>query len=317
MAASWLTEHVGIVDTLGYGGEETVASYVVKGSQGAALIDVGYSTTWEKVLLGLGDLGVSPESVVHVFLTHFHLDHSGALGELMPRLPKATVVAHERAVRHLIDPSKLVSATQASFGRVSTRLGGLSPVQPERIEPAQEDSYELGGIKVTPLFTPGHVPSHVSFFVDEGTVFSGDAICVSRRGLNLLLPPGSPPMYDVRAAEKSVEAIRALTPRLLLSPHFGPQPTSKEAFERQTQEMERWLDAIASMVDEGMKLDGVVEEMRKRTLGQAGLKPSDLDEFAKEVLMGPLLEMTVESFMGYVLSGRMGAQKTPSARASA
>lgn len=302
MTANWITPRMGIIDTFGYGGEGTVGSYVVKGSLGAALVDVGYSTTWERVMEGLGDLGVSPESVLHVFLSHFHLDHAGALGELMPRLPGATVVAHEKAVRHLIDPSRLVSATQASFGPVSPRVGGLSPVQPDRIEPAKEEPYDLGGIKVTPLFTPGHVSSHLSFFTDDGTVFSGDAVCVARRGLDFLLPPGSPPIYDVGAAVKSVDAIQALKPKLLLSPHFGPQPVGDEAFERQRQEMHGWLDSVTSMVDGGMGLEAIAAEMRKVTLQRAGIRPSDLDDFARDVLLGPLLEMTTESLMGYVLS---------------
>ena len=309
MIASWITPRIGLIDTGGYGDEETVASYVVKGSRGSALIDVGYSTTWERVLEGLGALGVGTDSVRHVFLTHFHLDHVGALGELIPHLPNATVVAHERAIRHLIDPSRLVSAAQVAFGKVAPLIGSLSPTQPDRIEPAKQQPYDLGDLKLQPLFTPGHVPSHLSFFVDDGTIFSGDAVCVTRRGLRLLLPPGSPPVYDVKAAVRSVEDIRALKPRLLLSPHYGRQPVTSDAFEDQEEAMQRWSDAVSSMVDQGKALGAITSEMRKRALEEAELKPSDLDDFAAKVLLGPLLEMTVEAYMGYVLSGKAESRK--------
>ncbi|MDG6987767.1 MAG: MBL fold metallo-hydrolase [Nitrososphaerota archaeon] len=303
MTAVWVTSRTGMIDTGGYGGDETVASYVVKGSNGSALVDVGYSTNWESVMEGMGTLGVSPDSVRHVFLTHFHLDHAGALGELMPRLPNATVVAHEKALRHLIEPSRLVAASMTSFGKAAQLIGSLSPIQPDRLEPAREEAYDLGGVKIQPVFTPGHVPSHTSFFTDDGTMFSGDAICVTRKGLRFLLPPGSPPVYDVGAAVRSVELIQGFKPRLLLAPHFGPQPTSKEAFERQTQTMRAWLDSISSMVEQGMGLGETVDEMRERSLREAGLKSSGLDGFARDILLGPLLGMTVEAYMAYALSG--------------
>ncbi|MEM4303417.1 MAG: MBL fold metallo-hydrolase [Candidatus Caldarchaeum sp.] len=195
MSGSWASRHVAVIDTHGYGSKGAVASYVVRGGDGAALVDVGYSTSWSFVLNGLRELGVKLSDVKYVFLTHFHLDHAGGSHTALQNMPNAQLMVHEAAVRTLIDPSRLVDAALAAFGEdIAHYIGGLQPIQPERIEPVKEESYELGDVRLEVLFTPGHAPGHISLYLEEeGSVFTGDAMCVRHPALPFPLPPASPP----------------------------------------------------------------------------------------------------------------------------
>lgn len=300
-SASWLESGIGIIDTGGYGSNETIASYVLSGDNSAGLIDVGYSTTWQTITRGLAELGIAPKDVSYIFLTHFHLDHAGASNSLLKYLPNAKIVVHEKAIRHLIDPSKLVDGARSAFGNLGAKIGSLDPIQPERLEPARDESYALGGLTLQPLFTPGHAPSHLSFYTNNGVLFTGDVVCVKRKGIDFMVPAASPPIYDVPAALKSLETIQSMRPRKLLAPHFGEYPTTDSEFENQKAAVQTWLDEISSKMDEGLNAQQITEFVVHSVLLK-DRDPNTLDDFTRDVLLGSLIRMTVEAYMSYLLS---------------
>lgn len=306
MSCGWVSRHIGLIDTLGYGAKEAVAVYVVKGSEGAALIDAGYSPSWERVIKGLRELGVGLEEVNYLFLTHFHLDHAGASHKLLHHLPNATLIVHEGAIRHLIDPSRLVDAALAAFGDdLAPHIGDLKPIQPERIEPANETRYRLGGVDLEALFTPGHVPSHLSLYVEaDEAVVTGDAVNVRYSSIPFPLPPASPPYYDVDNALKSLERIRALRPKILCTPHYGARVAGDRLFEEEERAISWWRDEVERMMDEGMDAEQITAGMRAKLLEQAGLKLQDLDGYARDILLTRLLKISVIGYMGFFMRRR-------------
>ncbi len=302
----WLNQNIALIDTNGYGFEEAIAAYVVRGSRGAALVDAGYSSTWERVIASVRELGIGLDEIQYIFLTHFHLDHAGASWHLLKHLKNARVVIHEGAIRHLIDPSRLVEAAHAAFGEdLAEHIGELRPIQPERIEPAREQEYELGGVSVEVLFTPGHVPSHISIHVPQHkALITGDAVVVRRGKTPFKVPAASPPMYDVDAAVKSVERLASYNPAMLLTPHYGERRVSAGEFEEQRRIIEEWADRVSSLMQQGMDYKQISEAMRDSLLREAGVKLSDLDDFTRVILLGKLLPLTVQGYMGYLLRRR-------------
>lgn len=294
---------MGIIDTGAYGTDGTVACYVVTGEKAAALVDVGYSSVWGRTTEGLDELGVAREKVEFIFLTHVHLDHAGAAWDATRQFPNARLVVHEKGIRHLIDPSRLVGATRAGFGDQAAHVGDMRSVQPERIVPAREERYDLGRRSIEPIFTPGHMPGHMSLATDDGTVFTGDAVCVRKEGLGLI-PAGSPPVYDITSSVKSVERLEESKPKVVLAPHFGRYPESGKELELHKETILDWKERISAKVDEGSNLQQVSSSIRDSLLGEAGLKESDLDDYSRKVLLDKLLGMTVEGYMGYLLAGK-------------
>ena len=72
MAASFHLLHPGYVDERGVCG---TVSLVVDGDQ-RIVVDPGMVADREEILGPLRDLGLAPEDVTHVFLTHHHPDHT-------------------------------------------------------------------------------------------------------------------------------------------------------------------------------------------------------------------------------------------------
>src|SRR5919199_6885164 len=93
--------------------EGIIASFLVTGEGPTAIVETGPTSCIENLVRGLKDRDVAPEEVGKVFLTHVHLDHAGASGNLAELLPNATFYVHEIGYPHLVDPSTLVkSATR-------------------------------------------------------------------------------------------------------------------------------------------------------------------------------------------------------------
>src|SRR5512143_1393047 len=78
-----------------------VATAVVHGTGGVALIDPGPTSTLPRLRATLAAAGISMDDVTTVLLTHIHLDHAGATGTLVNELPGLRVFVHEKGAPHL------------------------------------------------------------------------------------------------------------------------------------------------------------------------------------------------------------------------
>ncbi len=120
------------------GEPEIIATGLLSGSEGVALVDPGPSTTLNTLKEALAGRGVSLPEVRAILLTHIHLDHAGATGSLLRECPNATVFVHEVGAPHLVDPSKLISSASRLYGADMERLWGeILPVPKDRIQIAR------------------------------------------------------------------------------------------------------------------------------------------------------------------------------------
>jgi hydroxyacylglutathione hydrolase len=104
--------------------------------------------------------------ISHILLTHSHFDHVGGLAEL-----KA-----ETAVPIYLHPD---AVTMLSVANQAANHWGLNIAEPPPADEMLHDEQTLtvGQISLQVLFTPGHAPGHVAFYLpDYRVVFSGDAL---------------------------------------------------------------------------------------------------------------------------------------------
>lgn len=105
-------------------------------------------------------------SITHILLTHSHFDHVGGLAELKQEV-KAPIYIHAEATEML---------GQAD---VAAQFFQLTVPIPPPAEKLLDDGQTLaiGNIEVQVLFTPGHAPGHVSFYLpDFNVLFDGDVL---------------------------------------------------------------------------------------------------------------------------------------------
>src|SRR5437879_1113024 len=78
-----------------------IATAVLTGSEGVALIDPGPSSTLPVLRASLDRAGIAFSDVTSLLLTHIHLDHAGAAGTFVRGNPRLRVYVHERGAPHM------------------------------------------------------------------------------------------------------------------------------------------------------------------------------------------------------------------------
>jgi glyoxylase-like metal-dependent hydrolase (beta-lactamase superfamily II) len=202
-----------------------IASVVLHGPGGAAIIDPGPSSTLPALRAGLAQAGIGLSDVRAILLTHIHLDHAGATGTLVRENPSVRVYVHEKGAPHLVDPSKLIASATRLWGGDMDRLWGeMRPVPAGNLVVlAGGERIEGGGRDLDVAYTPGHASHHVSYFSrDTGIAFVGDTAGVRLQVGRYVMPPTPPPDIDLEAWRDSLARLGAWRPETLFLTHFGP-----------------------------------------------------------------------------------------------
>ena len=147
-----------------------VTAHLVRGGGRTLLIDTGtadlFGPTVGRLPAGLAALGVAPESIEAVLLTHMHADHiGGLLAEDAPAFPNATVHVRESDLAFWTDEATAAKAPD-DFKPFFARAMATAAVYGDRITPFGADGELLPGI--TTLALPGHTVGHTGFRLASG-----------------------------------------------------------------------------------------------------------------------------------------------------
>ena len=186
------------------------------------MVDPGPSSTYARLLEGLAGLGMAPEDIRHVLLTHIHLDHAGATGHLLEANPKIRVHVHGDGAPHLVDPERLIKSTRRTFGPRSETLWGTPvPVPSSAIQAwVPGDPCGLAWGRILP--SPGHIDHHLAFQLDsDGTLVAGDAMGILLTPEGPVHPPTPPPSLDFLAWAETLEGWAGLDVPAFVATHFG------------------------------------------------------------------------------------------------
>ena len=224
-----LSHGITCIDT-GYHRAGLAACYLVVDDGEAALIETGTALNLPAILRALTDCGVAPEQLRYIMPTHVHLDHAGGAGALLARCPQATLVAHPRGARHLVDPERLIAGAKAVYGEESfTRMyGEIVPAPVGRVREAADGSrWTLGRRELLVRDTPGHARHHFCVWDETSRGwFTGDTFGIAYRelycgGEPYLIPTTTPVQFEPEALLASIELLMAAEPRYCYLTHFG------------------------------------------------------------------------------------------------
>jgi glyoxylase-like metal-dependent hydrolase (beta-lactamase superfamily II) len=206
------------------------AIHLVVDTGRVAVVDTGSNASLAPTLDALATLGLTPEQVDYVILTHVHLDHAGGAGAMMAAFPQARLVVHPRGARHMADPEKLFAAVEAVYGADEARrlYGRLVPVPADRILSATDrQRLPLGGRELEILHTPGHARHHLCLFDHASRgAFTGDVMGLSYRELDaggrpFLFPTTSPSQFDPQDMRQSIDLVLSYEPEALYLTHYS------------------------------------------------------------------------------------------------
>ena len=228
--------------------EKEIGVYLFDTAEGPALFDCGPASTLEHLHAGLAEHGLEVTDVQHLLLSHIHLDHAGATGELVREHPGLTVWVSPIGAPHLVDPARLVSSARRLFPNFDELWGPVTPVPEANLRLAEGD---VLGWEAFP--TPGHASHHVSY-LREGTLLAGDATGVRILPSDYVQPVAPPPDIDLEAWQRSVDEIERRAPERLALIHFGVVTDVPPHLDLFRSALERWF----GWVRDGMTQDEFV-----------------------------------------------------------
>jgi hydroxyacylglutathione hydrolase len=179
------------------------------GARKAFVVDPGEEA--DRLLRAIDELDLDVEAIL---LTHTHFDHIGAVAPLA-RATGAPVYCPEAETEVLADIMSYVPwpgfGPYESYDADHTVAGG------ERLA--------LAGFEIEVLFTPGHSPGHVSYWIpSERALFSGDVLFQDSVG-RTDLPGGDPE----RLMQTLAELVAALPDDTRVFPgHMGLTTLARE-----------------------------------------------------------------------------------------
>lgn len=146
----------------------SVNAYLVDDNGVLTLVDAGTVRDDGRIVRALQKVGYSTGDIERVFVTHYDLDHVGALGKLGLNAEVYAGAADAPVIAGQESPP--LGNHKGIFQRLT---GMFTPTYPD-VHPL-EDGETVGSF--TAYHTPGHTPGHTAFVSEEQSVaFLGDLV---------------------------------------------------------------------------------------------------------------------------------------------
>ena len=316
MTASFIDYSHGVtaIDS-GYVRPHLDAIHLVIENGRAAVIDTGTNASVPFVLETLAEMGLGPDAIDYVLLTHVHLDHAGGAGLLMQHAPNAKLVVHPRGTRHMVDPSKLMAATREVYGvdAAHKMYGEIVPVPRERVIEATDGYTVALSERVFTFYdTPGHARHH-NCIQDGATghLFTGDMFGLSYReldrdGRQFIFPATTPSQFDPDAFHASIARMTALKPDALYLTHYGKVTDVP----RLANDLLRLVDAhaevgrrCAPIADRNARAIALKEGVRDIALAEAKRQPWGIDEAGVLDVLVMDIQLNADGLESWIASG--------------
>jgi len=187
--------------------------YIVKGETKTVVIDTGQAGQAKKIVNRLAQLGVSPQDVSLILLTHAHIDHAGSAAALQ-KLTGAPLAVHAADSEMLQRGSNGAMQSLGFEARLLYKFISV-PFPKSKADLFVDENTDLSayGIKGRILHTPGHSAGSISVVLEDGSAVIGDVLRGGALGGAVMWHMPRYPYYLYDVADKKI--IRASVRKLL------------------------------------------------------------------------------------------------------
>ncbi|MHB8124757.1 MAG: MBL fold metallo-hydrolase [Desulfitobacteriaceae bacterium] len=249
--------------------------YLVRG-ESCALVETGVSYTVPNIVAQLAELGISPEEIRYLVITHAHYDHTCGVPGLQRAFPHlrtvaspvtAKVIAKEKVVAAHFLEDKAVVETLLRKGLLKQYDNSFQPPSIISVDMVMNEGDVLdlgGGCTLSFYLTPGHSPCSMSIYLPLGEVlFPSDCFGYLFSNMDIF------PMYLSSFADyvNSIKKVSGIETSVLALPH-APLLTGKEKIrEFRNYSLgiaEKVHDNIIQSYQNGRSYEDISSEMFKR-----------------------------------------------------
>jgi len=175
------------------------------------MIDAGESNKKKNFLKKLASLGIKPEHIKLIIITHGHWDHIGSAKDIK-EITGAKIAMHENE-KEWLEKSMIIHPPGVTlWGKIFSKIIPL--IKPRIKIPSTKVDIVLGnksvflneyGIEGSIEFTPGHSSGSVSVMLETGEAFVGDLLM---NKFPLRMSPGLPIFAeDLSKVKQSLELL--------------------------------------------------------------------------------------------------------------
>jgi glyoxylase-like metal-dependent hydrolase (beta-lactamase superfamily II) len=216
-----LSNHCYAVTGLGYASPWSVNAGFITGNSITLVVDTGGNTSAAQTIHGYASTAM-PENKLQVINTEKHFDHIGGNGFF--RSLEIDVWGHAKLARTPAEFQSEIAEFNAAIPDPVRREHHEARVffhQTDLTLPNcrihSDTTFDLGGLSVEILLTPGHTPTNLSVWVpDDGVLYAGD--CLIREYLPNL-DAGGPAEWQQWL--ESLDRIEEIKPNVVVGGH-GP-----------------------------------------------------------------------------------------------
>ncbi|QLD88952.1 MBL fold metallo-hydrolase [Natronomonas salina] len=275
----------GMFDTPEYG-----AVYILDAER-PAIVDAGIGTNYELILEALREVGIAPDDLEVIALTHVHLDHAGGAGFIAAETG-AEVHVHESGSKFLVDPDGIWEGTKRAVGDQIEHYEKPKPVPATDIEPFHDGAtVDLGDRELDVYHAPGHAFHQVLFHERASeAVFVADAAGIYVPALDAIRETSPPPGFTLEEVVDDARMIARLDPETLCYPHFGDVPADGRIGEY-VDVITRWVEAVAEKRAELDDDEAVIEHF---------VESDDIDEVWGDEKADGEVAMNVRGVLHYL-----------------
>ncbi len=235
-----------------------VYAYLVHG-ENICLIDSGVVSSEDVIFDYMDRIGLKPEDISLLILTHSHPDHIGSAKSIKEK-SGCKVAAHPGEISWIEDVE--LQAKERPVPNFHSLVEGSIDVD-DILE--EGDVLDLGeNISLKVIHTPGHSKGSISFLIkEEGILITGDAIPIK----------GDLPIYDdVKTSIKSIKKLKDIDEtKILLSSWDDPQEgdNAYRIMDDALDYLQRIHESVLKINERNQSLDSM--EFCKKVLKELGL----------------------------------------------
>ncbi len=214
-----------------FGGiDHVIYPVIFKNQDEIILVDCGYPDFLPIIERAANLHDISLNQLTGIIITHHDVDHVGGLYEIKKKYPHIKVYCSEIEEPYITGHKKSLRLEQAEalfpFLPDDQKEGAfyfqqmLQSVQPVKVDTVFSDGDApafLNGVKI--MYTPGHMPGHISFYIEESkTLVAADAVVYEDGELEIANPEYT---LDLDAAIQSVKKFQQLDIKKIICYHGG------------------------------------------------------------------------------------------------